>query len=107
MDRKVRKNMEKNFMNNKKTSTLMNRFYAIVLVMLLVTVSISGVIGWNIRDPSGTTAGYWRGNAGYIVTGDDVVYRPTGDNLQSAIYSLNNSDNKTIMVPSMNINRNI
>ena len=76
----------------KKENKIIPRFYAVVLVLLLINVSISSVIGWNIRDPSGTTAGYWDGGVQYIMNSNGKTWTITIDNIQTAYYDLNSTN---------------
>jgi len=91
----MEKNMEGKKFNSNKNFT---RFYAGVMVLLLVAVSVTGVIGWTIRDPSGTTAGYWDGGISNIINSDGKTYTQTGENLINAISEVKNT-NKTLYVP--------
>ena len=76
----------KNFHNNKKSSKLLQ--FGTLFVALIMMISIIGV-AWDIREPSGTTAGYWNGGITMISNSVGKTYVPTGYNFNQSIWDLN------------------
>jgi len=69
----------------------------IIVVCLLFTTTVAGTI--RFKDPSGSVYGYF-GSDNLIVNNNGKVWIATGDNLQSALYDLNDSDSGLVKSPS-------